>query len=241
MKKKKNNESNDFFSAVETLSTDGPTVVAHTNEFSTYVPLLYTRSNFLFSFSFIFFFARFLVTSCKQIFCIYWLVLDTSYTHAACTYRRTYQVFDGGFSHFFMCSFFRSLSWMLSASVRSLLLTLTGTSSVQTHNIWSSAADEFEQRKKKQENKIETKSWDIEGNGNGSTGTKRRKCLTIKLLNARSRVIDTWRKCGKGQSMQETEKIKKFDAGTYGMRGESKYERHAHTHMHACNDQSTIE
>lgn len=36
--------------------------------------------------------------------------------------------------------------------------------------------------------KIETKSWDTKSGSSGNS--KRRKCLTIKLLNARSRVID---------------------------------------------------
>lgn len=54
--------------------------------------IIYERSNFRFFFLLSLslspfpYFSRFLVTSCKQIFCIYWLVLDTSYTRMArCT------------------------------------------------------------------------------------------------------------------------------------------------------------
>lgn len=96
-------ESNEFPFPGNFAATQSPTLththfhlkpsgcVACTNEFSTYVPSLHILRKAIFVFLGARRFHAFLsfshaltlraVTSCIQIFCIYWLVLDTSYEH----------------------------------------------------------------------------------------------------------------------------------------------------------------
>lgn len=195
--------------------------------------IIYERSNFLFS--------LLLVTSCKQIFCIYWLVLDTSYTsHAACAH-----IVSGVRRRFFTFLFIYSFFSFVSALARSLLLTATSSA----HGIWSRTADSICEPKNTKI-KIETKSWDTKSSSSdgGVVGnSKCRKCLTIELPSARSRVIDI-RGVGVGKDKvcyacmfqnRERERKQKFDASTYGAPSLNTHTRNSHLRRAMIKAQSS--